>query len=87
MDWSIITPTHNEEHWLGNRWIAAQEYIDQRQRPIEIFVSDDGSTNRTMMVATPMIVDTCHRILTSAIHRGKGAAVPRGILATCVTNM
>ncbi|MDQ7857676.1 MAG: glycosyltransferase [Armatimonadota bacterium] len=44
---SVIIPSHNYAHFLG---AAIQSALDQRYRPLEVIVVDDGSTDDTPAV-------------------------------------
>lgn len=82
---SVIFPAYNEGHRLRDTLACVVEYMTRRQRPAEIIVADDGSTDRTeTVVRTAMTAATsaavCIRYL-QLPHRGKGSAVRAGVLA------
>ncbi|OAT81433.1 glycosyltransferase [Desulfotomaculum copahuensis] len=77
---SLIIPAYNEADRIGRTLQEAGEYLLRLQRPVELLVVDDGSTDdtaRKVLAARarfPFI-----RLISQPANRGKGAAVRRGI--------
>lgn len=72
---SVIVPTHNRAHFLGDALASLRE---QSLREIEIIVVDDGSTDGTTQLLAefgdPRLVVVCH-----AVNRGIPAARNSGL--------
>jgi dolichyl-phosphate beta-glucosyltransferase len=81
---SIIIPTYDEERKIARDVREASAFLSSHGLAGEIIVSDDGSGDGTVRAAqaaahgTPIPVS----VLTSEVHRGKGAAVRSGVLAS-----
>ncbi|MFQ5800744.1 MAG: glycosyltransferase [Candidatus Hydrothermarchaeales archaeon] len=73
---SVVVPTYNEEERIGPAIKALLELED-----IEIIISDDGSKDRTLDVVKGFLKDNKNVALISEEHRGKGAALKRGLAA------
>jgi len=71
-DVSVVIPVHN-----GARYLAAaiESVLDQRPKPREVLVIDDGSTDRSARVAERFGGVRCLR----QPHRGLGATHNRGV--------
>lgn len=77
---SVVVPTLNEERCIEQLLDRVTRFLESGGRPWEIVVVDDGSTDATVaLVERRMAADTRVRLLIQA-HRGKGAAVRRGML-------
>ena len=77
---SIVVPVLNEERCIGDFLQRVTEFLGSRERSWEVVVVDDGSTDGTVAAVAQWTVDTRIRLLKES-HRGKGAAVRRGMLA------
>lgn len=73
---SIIIPAYNEE--LGLPKVLAELVEHGALKEAEIIVVDDGSTDKTAVVAAQQ---TRVRVLRRPINRGYGASIARGIRA------
>lgn len=81
-DLSIVVPAYNEEARLPGTVEAMARYCTQRPLRAEIIVVDDGSTDRTLEVATQLPAEGVRlRLLHQPVNRGKGAAVRAGLRA------
>ncbi|MCY3749126.1 MAG: glycosyltransferase family 2 protein [Chloroflexi bacterium] len=83
---SIVIPAYDEEARLGGTLRAIDEWAASRDGLVEVVVVDDGSTDATLDVARTWAqaeVGVSHRlpVVLAEPHRGKGAAVARGMLA------
>ena len=80
---SIIIPAYNEEKRIAATLRRMIEYSQAKPYPIEIIVSDDGSSDQTLTVAREILSQpgVIHQILKAPKNQGKGAAVRRGMLA------
>lgn len=73
---SIVIPTFNEEKRLPATLAAVKDYFRMKRIRPEIIVADDGSTDRTALVAKRARVKVLE-----LTHSGKGSAVKAGVLA------
>lgn len=77
---SLIIPAYNEAGRIGRTLQEAGDYLLRLQRPVELLVVDDGSTDDTAREVLacrsrfPFI-----RLISQPVNRGKGAALRRGI--------
>jgi len=79
---SIVVPAYNEEARIGPTVERIRVYLAARGGDWELLVVDDGSTDRTIEVATAAAGgDRRVRVLAQPRNRGKGAAVRAGVLA------
>jgi len=79
---SVVIPAYNEEPRILNSLHRIAAYLEGTDRPHEILVVDDGSTDGTARVVRDFAADCAAcRLLRNAVNRGKGAAVRRGALA------
>lgn len=77
---SVIAPAYNEGEWIGQFIELVREELERRALTWEIVVVDDGSTDSTSArVAEVAAGDERIRLILTD-HRGKGAAVQRGLL-------
>ena len=77
---SVVIPAYNEEAVIGGTVEAVEAYLTEAKISHEIIVADDGSTDRTVSVVRAL---SDHRPAVRVVqtsHRGKGAAVRRGML-------
>ena len=77
---SVVIPAYNEEAVIGGTVEAVEAYLTEAKISHEIIVADDGSTDRTVSVVHAL---SDHRPAVRVVqtsHRGKGAAVRRGML-------
>jgi len=78
---SIIVPCYNEELRLETMLEEVFEYLSTRTYNAEIIIVDDGSTDRTVQLASR--IQKTHKnlkLLKMANNRGKGGAVMQGIM-------
>ena len=83
---SIVIPAYDEEARLGSTLRAVDEWAAGRGGRVEVVVVDDGSRDATLQVARAWAggeTDSQHvvSVVLAEPHRGKGAAVARGMLA------
>ncbi len=79
---SIVIPAYNEEARLGKTLQAIAAYLNGRQRPYEIILVDDGSSDRTVEIARGFVPTVgSMRVIENQRNLGKGAAVRQGIAA------
>ena len=81
---SIVVPAYDEEARLGGTLRAISEWAANRDGLVEVVVVDDGSSDATLQVARDWAEAEAQRavpVVLAEPHRGKGAAVARGMLA------
>src|SRR5690242_11983340 len=79
---SVVVPAYNEERRLEPSLKAICQYLDERDRPWELIIVNDGSSDRTAeVIAAAARADPRIRMLQSATNHGKGHAVRLGGLA------
>jgi glycosyltransferase involved in cell wall biosynthesis len=71
----VIIPAYNEEKTIGTVISNTMEIMDTLAVPYEIIVVNDGSTDKTGMVAS-MYKAT---VLNNKVNRGKGYSLRRGL--------
>jgi len=76
---SVVIPAYNEERRLPATLNAVLADLRGRRRPFEVLVADDGSSDATARLAREAGPEV--RVLRLP-HRGKGAAVRDGVLAS-----
>lgn len=80
--YSLVVPAFNEVSRLGPPLRRTVEWLRARQRPFEILVSDDGSTDGTDLLVDKLKNEIPElRLVRSAGNRGKGHAVRIGVRA------
>ena len=77
---SIVIPAYNEAERLPTTLAQLGSFLRGEGYTAEIVVVDDGSIDGTAAVVRQAVADTPVRLIV-APHRGKGAAVRRGMLA------
>ncbi len=79
---SIIIPAWNESQRIGKTLHALRNYFANAAYSYEILVVDDGSTDATASRVHEFQKTITHlSLIASPAHKGKGAAVQRGMLA------
>ena len=83
---SIVIPAYNEKDRLGTTLLAVSEWAADREARVEVVVVDDGSTDGTLEIARTWADEAegsgaVVSVVLTEPHRGKGAAVARGMLA------
>jgi glycosyltransferase involved in cell wall biosynthesis len=73
---SVIIPAYNEEHSIGDVISQTAMIMDDLNFPYEIIIVDDGSTDKTRLIAS------CHKVtlLTNDINMGKGYSIRKALL-------
>jgi dolichyl-phosphate beta-glucosyltransferase len=77
---SIIVPAYNEEQRLGATIKRILAYFDEQDKPYEVLIVDDGSTDGTAALIKTMACWPQVKFLTYQPNRGKGHAVRYGML-------
>ena len=82
MDLSIIIPVFNEGRKVENDIHQAARFLSSRNMKGEIIVSDDGSTDETLLFLKTIEIDPgiSLKIIVNKDHKGKGYVVKTGIL-------
>jgi glycosyltransferase involved in cell wall biosynthesis len=79
---AVVVPAYNEEERIAASLESLVDYLSDQPYTWEIVVVDDGSSDAT----APTVAEAVERLssirLISLPHRGKGAAVRFGMLAT-----
>lgn len=74
---SVIVPAHNEEQLLGSTLTAIQRALAVLDRPSELLVVDDASTDRTAAIACEhgaRVIPVAHRQIAASRNAGGQAA-------------
>ncbi|MEV0410235.1 glycosyltransferase [Streptomyces sp. NPDC050448] len=84
---SVVIPAHDDEHRIGTTLDAVREHLDARlgtgPGDWELVVVDDGSADATAAVVGAAAADEPRiRLIRSGHHRGRGAALRAGVLAS-----
>jgi len=79
---SIIIPVFNEEKKIREDISAISEFLCENHITGEIIISDDGSTDDTVKIAseTPICPLVQLSVITDSEHIGKGHAVRKGVI-------
>lgn len=77
---SIIIPAYNEERRIGKTLNRIVEFLSQKHYSWEIILVNDGSTDRTSILASEVIKDERLMIVENPVKKGKGYSVKRGVL-------
>ena len=77
---SVIVPTLNEERCIGQFLDRVSAFLESHGEPWEIVVVDDGSSDETVALVERSKRADARIQLFKQPHRGKGAAVRRGML-------
>ncbi|MCU0487051.1 MAG: glycosyltransferase family 2 protein [Anaerolineales bacterium] len=78
---SVIIPAFNEEQGITSVLPALVEALNASQRPFEVLVIDDGSTDRTAEIATQLSGRLGVKVLSHRTNKGYGASLKTGIRA------
>ena len=73
---SLLIPAYNEENTVGEVILAAAEIMEIYGFPYEIIVVNDGSTDRTELVA---LSTQKAKVLSNEVNRGKGYCIRKAI--------
>jgi dolichyl-phosphate beta-glucosyltransferase len=76
---SVVIPAFNEERRLPPTLTSIVAHLRERGLPFEVIVADDGSADGTAGLARSAAPEV---VVLSLPHRGKGAAVRAGVLAS-----
>ena len=82
---SVVIPAFNEAAHIADSVSRLREYLDREQLAWEIIVVDDGSTDNTVAVVRQLAAGDPRIRLSLGSHRGKGAAVRRGMVEATAT--
>src|SRR5438874_483075 len=77
---SIVIPAFNEAGRIGKSLQRIDAYVRQRPLFIEVIVVDDGSTDKTIEVASQCGTPNL-RVIRNTGNRGKGYSVREGVRA------
>ncbi|MFC1678440.1 dolichyl-phosphate beta-glucosyltransferase [Patescibacteria group bacterium] len=79
---SIIVPAYNEEKNLDTTIKSFFSYLEKQDYDYEIIIINDGSVDKTKLVAQNLIKNSgAVRLINNEANQGKGAAVRRGVQA------
>ncbi|HMK39452.1 MAG TPA: glycosyltransferase, partial [Bacteroidota bacterium] len=81
---SIVIPAFDEEKKISRDLQAAGRFLVSHDIAGEVIVADDGSSDSTaeIAVAAELPATVGRSVIRTGAHRGKGAAVRSGILAS-----
>jgi len=77
---SIIIPAFNEESRLPHSLPQIIQFVREQDRPTEVIVVDDGSTDRTAEIVKDIQKEAPFISLMKVEHGGKGHAVKAGMM-------
>jgi dolichyl-phosphate beta-glucosyltransferase len=77
---SIIIPAHNEENRLPHAMQQVFDFVTQQPYSSEVLIVENGSSDRTLEIATAFAGQHPEFRVISENGRGKGLAVRRGML-------
>ena len=82
MNLSIIIPVFNEAEKIRDDILMISKFLNENKLTGEIIISDDGSTDDTIIMATETPVSELVQlsVISDGKHVGKGHAVRKGIL-------
>ena len=80
MDISIVIPAFNEESRLPHSLPQIIQFVREQDRPTEVIVVDDGSTDRTAEIVKDFQKEAPFISLMKVEHGGKGHAVKAGMM-------
>ncbi|NQW16464.1 MAG: glycosyltransferase [Chloroflexi bacterium] len=78
----VVIPAFNEEKLIGDAIAQLSDHLSTKTYSWEIIVSDDGSSDRTAEIVTDAAERDNRVRLVQIPHRGKGAAMQAGMLAS-----
>ncbi len=78
---SIIIPAYNEASRLPQTLPTLRKFLEKQNFAWEVILSDDGSKDRTLEIASDFFGDEGLVKISSPKNRGKGFAVRQGVLA------
>ena len=83
MELSVVIPVFNEGRKIDTDLGMAIQFFEKHHIAGEIIISDDGSTDDTLMIPENISVPDRFpiRIIKNKVHNGKGYAVKEGILS------
>ncbi len=84
---SVVVPAYNEQARLPNTLAAIAAFLCAQEYTSEVIVADDGSQDDTVAAARAEADSFQHLSVLELDHRGKAAAVRRGILAATGRNV
>lgn len=80
LSYTAIFPAFNEEKTIAKALTAAASFFLRLDKPFEILVVDDGSTDETAaLVSETSVIRPGIRLLRHATNIGKGAAIRTGV--------
>ncbi len=77
---SVIIPAYNEENRLLSTLSQVHDFMEQQEYFAEIWVAENGSTDRTYDIAQEFAATHAHVFVLKLPTRGKGGAVRQGML-------
>jgi dolichyl-phosphate beta-glucosyltransferase len=83
---SIVVPAYNEQERIQGSLTDLVDWIGPG-RDVEVIVVDDGSTDATAPIARERLATLPSATVVEEPHRGKGAAVRRGVAAASRDNV
>jgi len=78
---SVIIPAYNEKERIGKTLAQVVSFLEDQSYESEIIVVDDGSQDKTVVLAGEKLAQFPHQIIRNPVNQGKGMAVKQGILA------
>lgn len=83
LELTVVIPAYNEAQRIAEPLARLGAYLRRRHPASEIVLADDGSTDGTADAVRALTTDLpiALRVLPSAVNRGKGNAIRRGMVA------
>ena len=82
---SVVIPAFNEEKLIDDAISQLSDHLSSKSYSWEIIVADDGSSDRTAEIVNDAAGSDNRVRLVQIPHRGKGAAMQAGMLASDAT--
>jgi glycosyltransferase involved in cell wall biosynthesis len=79
---AVVVPAYNEEDRIAASLESLVDYLSKQPYTWEIVVADDGSSDATASIVTEAVERLPSIRVITLPHKGKGAAVRSGMLAT-----
>ncbi len=81
---SVVIPCYNESGRIEKGLSTIIDYLKQQSYQSEVVLVDDGSTDKTRILAQELLKNfPQHKLLVKPVNQGKGRAIKSGMLGAC----